>query len=57
VCCETTNSPPTRAISTVCAATCTGTTKYILCNVDADCPQSLPTCQASALLPGFRRCN
>lgn len=56
VCCETANTQLSRAISTACASTCSGTTKFILCNVDADCPQSLPSCQPSNLLSGFRRC-
>jgi hypothetical protein len=58
VCCETLAStfPTPRASNTACADTCTGLNHYVMCNVDADCPQTASSCQASGALPGFKRC-
>jgi hypothetical protein len=57
VCCETTVSAfPPRASDAACVDTCTGSNQYVMCNVDADCPQTEPSCQPAGALPGFHRC-
>jgi hypothetical protein len=57
LCCETTAGAfPPRASDTACVDSCTGLSHYIMCNTDADCPSTEPSCQPAGALPGFFRC-
>lgn len=61
VCCETTStsSGTETPVVTKCQSSCkgqNGSGEYILCHSNDDCPDRLPICAASNLLPGFKRC-
>jgi hypothetical protein len=63
LCCETTTmsmgTGGETPEETQCQSTCKGQNQsgeYILCHSNDDCPDRLPRCDASNLLPGFKRC-